>query len=255
MDRMMYGEDQTWPMLSNLLRGYCTSLSESLSLCGIPLPIPSSHSDSDELSILYDGSPSPEFNSMSSRTGEQAWFTSQPEVQVQVQAQMSAQLQPRKIVMPLLDLDEEDEVSSSGEQYGESEAERRSRVLAEFQAEIDIGLNPPSPSPSLSEASSSNPFLTPPSPSSPLNHTSPSSLPNHSSSAWQTPELNELKRLCADEGCGAEIAKERISEDDYERIAKGMNNSYWWQMEIPMVRKPREYTGENVVGGVEAFRD
>ena len=156
---------------------------------------------------------------------------------------------------PLLDLDEEDEVSSSEEQDGESEAERRSRVLSEFQAETDIGLNPPSPSSPLSQASTSNPFLTPPSPSSPINHTSPSSLPNHSPSAWQAAELNELKRFCADEGCGAEIAKERISKDDYERIAKGMNNSYWWQMEIPMVRKPREYTGENVVGGVEALRN
>jgi hypothetical protein len=255
MDHMMYGEDQTWPMLSNLLRGYCTSLSESLSLCGIPLPIPSSPSDSDEPSILYERSPSPEFDSMSSRIGEQAWFTSQSEVQVQVQvqAQMSAQPQPRKREVSLLDLDDEDEVSSSEEQDGESEAERRSRVLSEFQAETDIGFNPPSPS--LSQASSSNPFLTPPSPSSPLSHTSPSSPSNRSSSAWQVTELNELKRLCADEGCGAEIAKDRISEDDYERIAKGMNNSYWWQMEIPMVRKPREYTGENVVGGVEALRD
>jgi hypothetical protein len=254
---MMYGEDQSWPMFSNLLKGYCTSLTESLSLCGIPLPIPSSPSDSDEPSILYDRSPSPEFNSMSSRIGEQAWFTSQSEVQDQVQAQMSAQPQPRKRMMPLLDLNEEDEVSSSGEQDGESEAERRSRVLSEFQAETDIGLNPqsPSPSPSLSQASSSNPFLTPPSPSSPLNQTSPSSPSSHSPSAWQAAELNELKRLCADEGCGAEIAKERISKDDYKRIAKGMNNSYWWQMEIPMVRKPREYTGENVVGGVEALRN
>jgi hypothetical protein len=249
---MMYGEDQTWPMFSNLLRGYCTSLSESLSLCGIPLPIPSSPSDSDEPLIFYDRSPSPEFNSMSSRIGEQAWFTSQSEAQVQ------AQPQPRKRMMPLLDLDEEDEVCSSGEQDGESEAERRSRVLSEFQAETDIGLNPPSPSPSpspsLSHASSSNPFLTPQSPSSPINHTSPSPPPNHSSSAWQTAELNELKRVCLEEGCGEEIAKESISEGDYERIAKGMNNSYWWQMHIPTVRKPREYTGENVVGGVEALR-
>jgi hypothetical protein len=180
--------------------------------------------------------------------GGQAWVPSQSEVQVQVQAQ------PRKRMMPLLDLDEEDD--------GESEAERRNRshVLVEFQAETDIGLNPPSPSPTLplSEASSSNPFLTPPSPSSPINHTSPLNFTpprSPTSNEWQTAELNELRRICADEGCGAEIAKEKITEEDYERIAKGMNGSFWWQMEIPVMRKPREYTGENMVDGVQALRD
>jgi hypothetical protein len=117
----------------------------------------------------------------------------------------------------------------------------------------------PIPSPALSTASSSNPLLTPPSPTtpSPINNTStlnPTPPRSSTSQEWQTAELNELKRICADEGCGKEIAKEKISEGDYERIAKGMNGSFWWQMEIPVIRKPREYTGENVVGGVEALR-
>jgi hypothetical protein len=174
---------------------------------------------------------------------EQAWFTSQSEVQGH------PQLRKREVMNAALDREEEEENEDE-----ENEAERRQRIMSEFRSDMDTPS--PIPSPSLSTASSSNPFLTPPSPATPfpINTTSPSQsffLQQHMANSRAQRTKEGLFRG----GLRPGIAKERISEDDYERIAKGMNNSYWWQMEIPTVRKPREYTGENVVGGVEVLRD
>jgi hypothetical protein len=230
--------DSAWPVLCNVFKGYYTSLGSIL--CGLPSPSPNTESR-----------PIAPASFPPAQIGEQQCFTSQSEMDVQT-------IQPRKrqVIWPCPFHGEGEEVSPSengenengesdnGESENEeSEAERQGRGILEIQ---DLGEDPPSQSPQLSQESTSD-FITSP-PTSPISRTStsdyicrPPSQTSSSSShnsdtdepAWQAAELDELTRICSE-------------ESDYERIAKAMNDSYWWQMQIPMVQKPREYGVENV---------